>query len=207
MRQDNYRGDNYPEPVTDPESEGIPRYADDDSSAYDEVNSGREADGRDPAALPSDEPVGVDQFGVTDEEQRIGESLDRKVGREVPDPALADEQGRPDATQSPIAAEAFDANPAGTDTDVLDAQTSLVEDDTLIDPRSDSPVSMYDLDDPDFSRPIGRLVEPDEGGPFDTEAAAVAYDAGAAGGGATAEELAMHEVPMHEITLNEVPED
>jgi hypothetical protein len=186
------REENYPELVSDPEADGLPQYADDDSSAYDDVETRREADGRDPAPLPSDVPV--DRYGVTAEEQRIGESLDRKVGREVPDPALGDQPGRRDATQSPIAAESFDADPATIDTDVLDGDTSLVEDDKPVDPRPDSPVSMYDLDDPDFSRPIGRIVETDEGGPMDTERDAVAYDAGAAGGGATAEELAMHEV-------------
>ena len=42
--------------------------------------------------------------------------------------------------------------------------------------------------------PVGRLVEPDEGYGYDAEPDSVAYDAGAAGGGASAEELAMHEV-------------
>jgi hypothetical protein len=40
--------------------------------------------------------------------------------------------------------------------------------------------------------PIGRLVEPDEGYGHDAEPDSVAYDAGAAGGGASAEELAIH---------------
>ena len=43
--------------------------------------------------------------------------------------------------------------------------------------------------------PVGRLVEPDEGYGFDAEPDSVAYDAGAAGGGASAEELAVHETP------------
>jgi hypothetical protein len=188
------REENYPEPVSDPEAEGLPQYADDDSTAYDEVETGREADGPNPAQLPSDQPLAVDRFGTTAEEQRIGESLDLKVAREVPDPALGDPPDRIDATQNPIAAEAFDADPAGTETDVLDRGTALVEDNTPVEPNPDSPVSMYDVDDPDFSRPIGRIVETDEGGPIDAEKDAVAYDAGAAGGGASAEELAMHEV-------------
>jgi hypothetical protein len=189
------REDNYPDLISDPEADGIPGYADDDSSAYDDVETGREADGPDPAALPSNEPVAVDRYGVTAEEQRIGESLDLKIARETPDPASYGEpRDRTDATQSPIAAEAFDADPAGAETDALDRETALVEDDVPVEPRLNSQVSMYDLDDPDFSRPIGRIVEPDEGGVMDTEKDAVAYDAGAAGGGATAEELAMHEV-------------
>jgi hypothetical protein len=54
---------------------------------------------------------------------------------------------------------------------------------------------MYDdgqLDDV-AGRPVGRIVDIDEGYGVDTESDSVAYDAGAAGGGATAEELAMHE--------------
>ena len=40
---------------------------------------------------------------------------------------------------------------------------------------------------------IGRLVAPDEGSGLDDEPDSVAYDAGAAGGGPSAEELAIHE--------------
>ena len=45
-------------------------------------------------------------------------------------------------------------------------------------------------DDP---QTVGRLVAPDEGYGFDDETDSVGYDAGASGGGATAEELAIHE--------------
>jgi hypothetical protein len=37
---------------------------------------------------PIDRPVAVDDFGTTAEEQRDGESLDGRLAREVPDPAL-----------------------------------------------------------------------------------------------------------------------
>ena len=37
---------------------------------------------------PNDRPVGVDEFGITAEEERAGESLDGRLAREVPDPAL-----------------------------------------------------------------------------------------------------------------------
>jgi hypothetical protein len=37
---------------------------------------------------PNDRPVAVDDFGTTAEEQREGESLDGRLAREVPDPAL-----------------------------------------------------------------------------------------------------------------------
>jgi hypothetical protein len=37
---------------------------------------------------PNDRPVGVDEFGITAEEERAGESLDGRLAREIPDPAL-----------------------------------------------------------------------------------------------------------------------
>jgi hypothetical protein len=53
---------------------------------------------------------------------------------------------------------------------------------------------MYEMDlDGTSPQPVGRLVEPDEGLGADTEPDSVAYDAGAAGGGPSAEELAVHE--------------
>ena len=46
----------------------------------------------------------------------------------------------------------------------------------------------------------GRLVAPDEGAHTDQETDSVAYDAGSAGGGASAEELAIHETrPPHSV--------
>jgi hypothetical protein len=54
---------------------------------------------------------------------------------------------------------------------------------------------MYDFGQLDGTSgaPVGRLVEPDAGFGYDTEPDNVAADAGAAGGGASAEELAIHE--------------
>jgi uncharacterized protein DUF5709 len=59
----------------------------------------------------------------------------------------------------------------------------------------DSKVSIYDFGQLDGTspEPVGRLVEPDEDYGYDAEPDNVAYDAGAAGGGASAEELAVHE--------------
>ena len=54
---------------------------------------------------------------------------------------------------------------------------------------------MYDTGIGGRDGTVGRIVEPDQGVGEDTEADAVAYDAGAAGGGATAEEAALHEIP------------
>ncbi|MBA9005162.1 MULTISPECIES: DUF5709 domain-containing protein [Thermomonospora] len=36
--------------------------------------------------LPGDEPVAVEEYGTTAEEQSAGESLDRKLSRETPEP-------------------------------------------------------------------------------------------------------------------------
>ena len=179
------RDDNYPTPVSDPEAEGLPGTADDDSTANDDVETGRWADGPDPAALPADHPVAVDRFGTTAEEQRAGESLDYRLSQEQPDIQPEDPMDSP----GPLADEAIDEQGA--------AQARLDADVYGESPTSDpnSPVSLYDHGQLDGTspEPVGRLVEPDEGYGFDTEPDNVAYDAGAAGGGASAEELAVHE--------------
>ena len=189
------RDDNVPRPVSDPEAQGLPGVADDDSTAFDDVDSGRIADGPDPGMLPAerdDGPLAVDRYGTTPEEARVGESLDLKLGREVRDPALDATGDRPDATPSPIEAESFDADAVGTDLDRVDEETAL--DLAPVQPNRDSPVSMYDTGiGGDGS--VGRLVEPDEGTGTDVEKDAIARDVGAAGGGASAEEAALHELP------------
>ena len=190
------RTDNYPNPVSDPESAGLPGVADDDSTAWDEVETGREADGPDPAQLPldrDDRPLAVDHFGTTPEEAREGESLDLKLDREVPDPALQDAGARTDTVASPIAAESFDPDAVGERLDTVDQDTAL--DEAPVEPNLSSPVSMYDTGIGGGDGTVGRIVEPDQGFGEDTETDAIAYDAGAAGGGASAEELALHEIP------------
>jgi len=176
--------DNFPEPVSDPEAEGLPETADDDRTAYDDVASPRIADGPDPAPLPGDEPLAVDRYGVTPEEARLGESLDYKLAQEAPeDPdAQAEDRSRGD-----------DVDLGSDEVDRPDRDAGLADDWATDD---GSEVSLYDRPDavPDLGRPVGRLVEPDEGAHQDREADAVAWDAGAAGGGPTAEELAIHEV-------------
>jgi hypothetical protein len=72
-----------PEGYPTPEEEGIPDYADDASTAYEEAERPRFRDS--PANLPADEPQGIDEFGVTAAEQRHGESLDMLLEREEPD--------------------------------------------------------------------------------------------------------------------------
>lgn len=187
--------DQFPHPLSEPEAYGVPDVADDDSTAGDDVETGREADGPAPAAIPldrDDRPEGIDRYGTTAEEQRDGESLDDKISRETPDPALRDAGERRDATPSPISAEAYDPDALTEETDRVDDQTSL-DDTGPVEPRTDSPVSMYDTGVGGGS--VGRLVEPDEGVREDTEGSSIATDAGPAGGAPSAEEAAMHEIP------------
>ncbi|MFI5914442.1 DUF5709 domain-containing protein [Dactylosporangium sp. NPDC051541] len=191
------RTDDYPNPVSDPEAAGLPGTADDDSSARDDDESGRIADGPDPGALPldrDDRPLAVDHFGTTPEEAREGEPLDLKLEREVPDPAL-EELGadRPDARPVTGTEETFDPDALATEVDALEQGTVI--DEAPVEPNLDSPVSMYDTGIGGGDGKVGRLVEPDEGLGPDEEKDAIAYDAGSAGGGASAEEAALHEVP------------
>jgi hypothetical protein len=194
MRQD----ETFPQRVSDPAAEGLPEYADDDSTANDDVDSPRWADGPSPAPLPADRETGpylLDDFGTTAEEQRRGEPLTDRLNRELPDVSPDDlpiDGEPPDAVRG-LTDEATDeaaVEQVGTDAAVLFG-------DVAEEPHLDSPVSMYDRPglDPVTEGRVGRLVQPDEGVHGDQEKDEVAYDAGAAGGGASAEELAMHEFP------------
>jgi hypothetical protein len=177
------RDNDYPTEVSDPEADGLPDTADDDSTAYDEVNSGRWSDGPSPAALAGAGPGGSNRFGDTAEEARQGEGLDRRLRQEEPD--VGAEDPLPPA-RDPIDETVDDSEREQFDRDVWsDGPTS--------DPHS--PVSLYDDGQLDGDSPgrVGRLVAPDGGSGLDDEADSVAWDAGAAGGGASAEELAMHE--------------
>jgi hypothetical protein len=177
MRQSSQ--DNYPHPVSDPEAEGLPDVADQDSVADERRESPRIADGPDPAALPSDVPLAVDRFGTTAAEQRQGEPMDYKLAQELP--------------------EHHRTGPAQDEGDALteDVDNLQGEDIAPIQPNKDSPVSMYDIPgefESDRGAPVGRLVEPDEGVREDDEKDMIAFDTGEAGGGPTAEEAAIHEV-------------
>lgn len=168
--------DNFPQSLSDPESDGIPGYADDDSFA-DEAGSSREADGPDPAAMPGRDPIAVDDFGTTAEEQRAGEPLDLRLSREVPDVS--------DAEPPPPVDDIAPGADAPTDPE-LDATFEGG------DARLDSEVSILDRMDDAPAGTVGRVVEPDEGIGADTEADAIGSDRGSAGGGASAEESALH---------------
>ena len=177
------RDNDYPAEVTDPEASGLPDTADDDSSAYDEVESPRWADGADPAALAGVGPGGSNRFGDTAEEALQGESLDRRLRQEEPDVGAED----------PIPARRDPLDETVDSSEQRDLDADVWGQSPTSDPNS--PISLYDDGqlDGDSPRPVGRLVAPDEGGGFDDEEDSVAYDAGAAGGGASAEELAIHE--------------
>ena len=177
------RDNDYPTEVTDPEASGLPDTADDDSNAYDEVESTRWADGADPAALAGTGPGGSNRFGDTAEEAREGESLDYRLSQEEPDVGAED----PLPPQRDPVDETVDSS----------EQRQLDADVWGPSPTSDpnSQISLYDDGQLDSDAPetVGRLVAPDEGYGFDNETDSVAYDAGASGGGASAEEQAMHE--------------
>jgi hypothetical protein len=182
------RDNDFPSEVTDPEASGLPETADDDSTAYDSVESGRWADGADPAALPGVGPGGSNRFGETAEEALEGESLDYRLSQEEPDVGATD----PLAEDAPDDETVGDSEQQQLDADVWGASPTS-------DPKSQ--ISLYDdgqLDD-DAPETVGRLVAPDEGYGFDDEADSVATDAGASGGGASAEELAMHETNAPEF--------
>ena len=122
---------------------------------------------------PPERPRGVDAFGTTAAEQRQGESIEQRLGHEMPDPASAFED--PDAGSYTLDRYALDSDlVGGDDPDAIAAEDDFLGDGEVGDRRS------------------GRLIAPDQGAHEDTEAAMVAYDAGIDGGGSSAEEAAMH---------------
>jgi Family of unknown function (DUF5709) len=185
--------DTYPTPVSDPEADGLPETADDNSQAYDEVLSGRIADGPEPAPLPPDRddgPLALDEFGTRGDAGLRGEAIFRRLRREVPDFTPAGVRLDPDARLSEEA-----------DPDTIDQvpdDSMLLAQDTAVQARLGSHVSVFDraITGVPLLVKVGRLVRPDEGGPVDADSEEVAYDAGASGGGASAEEAAMHLVRL-----------
>ena len=105
------------------------------------------------------------RFGTTGAEQTEGESLDQLLAEEEPDPAL----------------------------DFTDDEPEDIEDVELDEDAGDEDVDGLLLDDGPDPR-AGRLVAEDEGAHPDEEEDLVASDVGIDGGGATAEEAAMHVV-------------
>jgi len=110
------------------------------------------------------------RYGVTEQEQEQGESLDQLLAEEEPDPALQFE-----------------------DDDEDDDEDEDEDEDDEDDDAGDEDVDGLLLDDGPDPR-AGRLVAEDEGAHPDDEADLVATDVGIDGGGATAEEAAVHVV-------------
>src|SRR3982751_1374110 len=126
------RDNDYPTEVSDPEASGLPETADDDSTAYDSVESGRTADGPDPAALPGTGPGGAGRFGNTAEEQREGDSLDYRLYQEEPDVGAEDPLP---PTRDPIDETVDSSDQRAFDADVWGASPTS-------DPKSQ--ISLYD---------------------------------------------------------------
>jgi len=116
-----------------------------------------------------DRPLGAEKFGTTHEEAERGESLDDRLAEEVPD-----DDGR-DPVDDVVAGspEVFGVDDEETDDRVLgDAYGGP--------------------DATGAEDAVGRVVAPDEGAHPDEEKDEVARDVGRDGGGASAEEAALH---------------
>jgi Family of unknown function (DUF5709) len=114
------------------------------------------------------------RFGTTEEEQAEGESLDQLLAEEEPDDTL-------DLTEAELS------------DDEEEEEEEEEEDADADEDAGDEDVDGLLLDDGPDPR-AGRLVAEDEGAHPDEEEDLVATDVGIDGGGATAEEAAMHVV-------------
>lgn len=161
-----------PQPPEWPEDEGIPDYADDTSTAYDDEPRLDDS----PPPLPADRPQAVDDFGVTAAEQRAGEPMEQRLAREEPERG-EQHSGSAGRLADEVVTEQTEAQ-AGRDAEVIGVDEGIGEG------GADLP---------------GRIVEPDEGARGDAEKDAIAAEAGEAGGGQAAEEAAMYEVPDDEV--------
>jgi Family of unknown function (DUF5709) len=112
------------------------------------------------------------RFGTTAGEQNEGESLDQQLAEEEPDDTL-------DAVEE----EEEESSESGEDEDAGEEDVDGLLLDDGPDPRA------------------GRLVAEDEGAHADSEADLVASDVGIDGGGATAEEAAIHVVDEDDFDI------
>lgn len=123
-------------------------------------------------ATPDRWSAGV-RFGTTTEEEQEGESLDQHLAEEEPDDTLdaLEEEDEDEDSEA-----AYSTGDEDIDEEIADEDVDGLLLDGGPDPRA------------------GRLVAEDEGAHADTEADLVASDVGIDGGGATAEEAAIHVV-------------
>ncbi len=127
---------------------------------------------------PPERPLGLDKHGLTDYEQRTGESLDERLDEEVPDVGLSSDY------QDPLRVSAAE-----------DGEVPRDADDELGDDRGDVAGDREFAEDYEVGDArSGRLVAEDEGVAPDTEADLVAGDVGIDGAAASAEEAAVHTV-------------
>jgi hypothetical protein len=123
------------------------------------------------------------RYGTTAQEQEQGESLDQILAEEEPDVF---------AQQSPEDGD----DEEDEDDDEDDADYASNADYTASDDDDEEDVADEDIDgqllDDGADPRSGRLVAPDEGTRADGEADLVATDVGIDGGGASAEEAALH---------------
>lgn len=186
-------------------SDGLPEVADDDSYA----DSVREAtrDPNSPSTLPPDRedgPMGLDEYGVNPDEGIRGESLERRLNREVPDVPSEDRMA-PDPRV--VADLDLDEPGLGTRADPAERvaeDSRLVAEDEPVDPRLGSQVSIYDRPEPGVgSYPaVGEIVRPGSGY-SSYEKDEVGFDLGSGLGGLGNEEQAMHEIPAEEADFEE----
>ncbi|TDC01260.1 hypothetical protein E1267_32450 [Nonomuraea longispora] len=149
------------------------------------------------APLPADEPVAVEDFGTTDDEQIQGESLsgrlEREASEEQPMFGVEESAARPsgEGGDAPAVDRVTEESGLGVGSD-LDTER---EPDTGVDPVGSAQPEEPSGQVQDEPRPAGRLVAPDEGTRADAEPDEVAMEAGPDAGGFTAEEAAMHVEP------------
>jgi hypothetical protein len=170
------------------------------------------------APVPGDSPAGVDEYGTTASEEAMGESWDRYLARERPDPIVREEARADDTPAARVENEVAEQPDIGIGGGPLsESGESLVRDaptgpiPTMDDRWLDADFGSYPGDDAGFGnppqpeepigrvwdgpRPAGRLVAPDEGAHPDIEPDEVAEEEGPDFGGYTAEEAAMRVDP------------
>jgi hypothetical protein len=110
------------EPEYDPESVGFPDTIDPDSSAYDEDESVREADGPNTPLAPYYTPAGLDEHDDS--------RLDQRLRAEVPDVSADDDDSTPDPRRVDTANDEWEADEDPEDNeDQQDPVGRLSEDD------------------------------------------------------------------------------
>ena len=189
---DGERGSDPRDPIMDPDDESTL----DENEALDPVDeddftNDPSASVYDTSWVPDDRPSHRTDFGNTLSEMREGESLDLRLSEEEPD-VLERELGDP-VDQIPGGRTAEDDPDVEEDPDARAATAAEDDPEVLRSLEEGGGDTDFPTDDGAEEEPrAGRLVEPDEGLESDTEKDMIAYDAGIAGAGASAEEAAVH---------------